>query len=120
MNLANQIYKGLRQLKPEERMIRTISMTRFWIATGLAVGLAAGTGYAQTAGQDMKDAGRSTKNAAVDTGHATSRTTKRAYHSTKRGTKKAYRKTASGTRTAGHRTANAGDAIAGKPETHPQ
>ncbi len=101
-------------------MIRTISMTRLWIATGLAVALTAGAGYAQTAGQDIKDAGRSTKNAAVDTGHATSHVTKKAYHSTKRGTKKVYHKTANGTKAAGRRTENAGDAIVGKPEKHPE
>jgi hypothetical protein len=89
------------------------------MAACLAAGLGCGAGYAQTAGQDMKDAGHDTKNAAVDTGHATKTTTKKAYHKTKSGTKKVYHKTADGTKTATHRTENAGDALAGKPAQHP-
>ena len=98
--------------------MKTENITKCLLSAGLAIVLGSGAAYAQTAGQDMRDAGHDTKNAAVDTGHATKRTTKKAYHSTKRGTKKAYRKTAEGTRTATHRTENAGDAIAGKPEQH--
>ena len=95
-----------------------IRITRLLLAASLAVGLACGTALAQTAGQEMKDAGHDTKNAAVDTGHATAQTTKKVYHKTKRGTKKVYHKTAQGTKTAAHRTENAGDALAGKPPQH--
>lgn len=97
-------------------MMKTTS--RLFLAAGLAIGLGCSAGYAQTAGQDMKDAGHDTKNAAVDTGHATKTATKKVYRKSKRGTKKAYHKTADATKTAGHRTQNAGDALAGKPPQH--
>jgi hypothetical protein len=99
--------------------VKTSSITRIVLTAGLAASLGCGVVYAQTAGQDMKDAGHDTKNAAVDTGHATKTTTKKAYHKTKSGTKTAYHKTANGTKTATHRTENAGDALAGKPAQHP-
>jgi hypothetical protein len=118
------------------------SATRFFLTAGLAASLGCTVLLAQTtAGQDMKDAGHDTKNAAVDTGHATKTTTekaynktksgtttayhktsngtKTAYHKTANGTKTAYHKTANGTKTATHRTENAGDALAGKPAQHP-
>lgn len=55
---------------------------------------------AQSAEQDMKNAGRETKNAAKDTGHGVATGSKDAYHSTKRGTKKAYHKTKRGVKKA--------------------
>ena len=48
---------------------------------------------AQTAKQDMKNAGSHTKSAAQDAGHGISEGSQKAYHKTKRGTKKAYHKT---------------------------
>ena len=57
-----------------------------------------------TAGQDMKNAGTDTKDAARDTGHATKTTTKKVYHHTKSGTHTAYDKTKEGTHTAADRT----------------
>jgi hypothetical protein len=96
----------------------TKSIARYLLAAGLAVALGTGAAYAQDAGQDMKDAGHATKDAAVDTGHATKaaakdtgHATKRVYHKTKHVTKRAAKTTA-------HRTENAGDAIAGKPQQH--
>jgi hypothetical protein len=94
------------------------TMTKFMFTAGLAMGLGAGIAIAQTAGQDMKDAGHDTKNAAVDTGHAT----RKVAHKTVRGTKHVAKKTGHETKHAavatGHRTENVGDAIAGKPEKH--
>ncbi|MBB5055397.1 putative small secreted protein [Granulicella aggregans] len=64
---------------------------------------------AQTAGQDIKDAGHETKQAAKDTGHGIKKGTKTGYHKTKNGTKKAYHKTGSG-------IAKVGDKMEGKPK----
>jgi hypothetical protein len=94
------------------------AITKAFLVAALAIGLGSGASYAQTAGQDMKDAGHSTKDAAVDTGHATKRVAKKTGH----GTKVVAKKTAHGTKKAavatGHRTENVGDAIVGKPEKH--
>ncbi|HEV2618924.1 MAG TPA: hypothetical protein VGU23_03185 [Acidobacteriaceae bacterium] len=109
--------------------MKSETMTKLVFVAGLAMGLGAGVAFAQTAGQDMKDAGHDTKNAAVDTGHATKRVAKKTATGTKHvatktatGTKHVAKKTATGTKhvavAAGHRTENAGDAIAGKPATH--
>ena len=103
-----------------------------WMKRLLAAALAAGLGgsaLAQTAGQDMKNAGSETKAAAKDTGKATAQATKTTARKTKNGTKKAYHKTVNatkdagedtkaGAKEAGRRTENAGDAVAGKPEKH--
>ena len=78
----------------------------------LALAMAAGTTMtmsAQTAKQDMKDAGHETKEAAVDTGHATKKVVKKGAHKTK----VAARKTKNATE-------NFGDRVADKPETHPK
>lgn len=48
----------------------------------------------QSAKQDMKDPGHSTKNAAQDTGRATKKTAKKTGHAVKHTTKKATHKTA--------------------------
>jgi len=118
----------------------TSRITHFLIAGALSVGMSAGLGFAQSASQDMKNAGHETKDAAVDAGHGTAKGTSKAYHATKKGAKTAAHKTAKGTETAadktgdaaktvghdtksvaketGRRTANAGDALAGKPEKH--
>ena len=47
---------------------------------------------AQTAGQDLKNAGSDTKNATKSAGHGISKGTKKGYNKTKSGTKKAYHK----------------------------
>lgn len=60
------------------------------------------TTHHNTAGQDMRNAGRSTKNAARDTGRATKRGTKKAWRKTKHGTKKAWNKTKNTTKGAVH------------------
>ena len=78
----------------------------------LAFALLAGTSmtvHAQTAKQDMKDAGHETKDAAIDTGHATKKVTKKAAHKTKRAAVKTK-----------NATENLGDRIADKPEEHPK
>jgi hypothetical protein len=48
--------------RPEERRMKVETMTKILLAAGLAIGLGSGVAYAQTAGQDMHDAGHSTKN----------------------------------------------------------
>jgi hypothetical protein len=137
---------GMRRRTPEDE---TMKLTGFLLSAGLAASLACGAAYAQDAGQDMKDAGHATKDAAKDTGQATKaaakdtgQATKKAYHKTADATDRAADKTANGARDAGHdtkvaakttgrktkavtkttvhRTQNAGDALAGKPEEHPQ
>jgi hypothetical protein len=66
----------------------------------LASAMVCGAGafsFAQTAGQDMKNAGHETKEAAKDTGRGIKKGTKTGYHKTKRGTKKVVHKTARAT-----------------------
>jgi len=78
----------------------------------LALALLAGTAMtlpAQTAKQDVKDAGHDTKDAVVDTGHATKKVTKKAAHKTKKAAVKTK-----------NATENLGDRVADKPETHPK
>jgi hypothetical protein len=55
---------------------------------------------AQTAKQDIKNAGTDTKDATKSAGHGIAKGTKHAYHATKRGTKKVVHKSARGTRKA--------------------
>ncbi|HEV2647358.1 MAG TPA: hypothetical protein VGU46_13430 [Acidobacteriaceae bacterium] len=94
------------------------TITKFMFTAGLAMGLGAGVAFAQTAGQDMKDAGHATKDAAVDTGHATKKVAKKTAHGTKHVAKKTGHATKHAAVATGHRTENVGDAIAGKPEQH--
>jgi hypothetical protein len=54
---------------------------------------------AQTAGQDMKDAGHATANATKDAGHGIAKGTKTGYDKTKEGTVKATHATVHGTKT---------------------
>ena len=61
------------------------------LAAALAVVPSALT-FAQTASQDMKNAGSETKSATKNAGHSISKGTKKGYHKTKSGTKKAYHK----------------------------
>lgn len=78
------------------------------LASTLALGSVCA--IAQTAGQDMKDAGHDTKNAAKETGHGVKKGTKTGYRKTKNGTKKVYHKTGSGLK-------KLGDKMDGKPDT---
>ncbi len=48
--------------------------------------------FAQTASQDMKNAGSDTKSASKNAGSSISKGTKKGYRKTKSGTKKAYHK----------------------------
>jgi len=80
-----------------------------WSALFLSAALTvASVAVAQTAGQDMKDAGHDTKQAAKDTGNGVKKGTKTGYHKTKHGAKKAYHKTGEGTE-------KLGDKMQGKP-----
>lgn len=96
--------------KVEGRGMKKTEMARLVIVVGFGFGLGCGLAMGQSAGQDMKDAGKDTKAAAVHTGHATAKTTKKAYHKTKHGTQKAYHKTVQGTK-------KVGDKVAGKPDS---
>jgi hypothetical protein len=76
---------------------RSVVMKTFLAPYGVALLLLCSvpmTVPAQTAKDDIKDAGRSTKRAAKDTGKATAKTAKTAGHKVKRGTKKAANKAA--------------------------
>ena len=68
--------------------------TRFTLAltTALLLTSPAASLFAQTASQDMKNAGSDTKSATKSAGSGVSKGTKKAYHKTKSGTKKAYHK----------------------------
>jgi hypothetical protein len=77
-----------------------------WIAAfALSLPLAA-----QTATQDMKNAGTDTKQAATSAGHGVSKGSKTAYHKTVNGTKTGYHKTVHATKTGVHK-------VEGKPNT---
>jgi hypothetical protein len=86
------------------------------LTTALCIGMAAPAALAQTAGQDMKDAGHETKNATKDVGHGVAKGTKKGWHKTKAGTEKAYHKTAQGTKHVVHGTAHATEHGASKVE----
>ena len=79
-------------------------MGTFVVTAALALGCAAPVVLAQTAGQDVKDAGTDTKDAAKDLGHGVAKGTKKAAHGTKEGTEKAYDKTKEGTMKAADKT----------------
>lgn len=68
------------------------------LALGLFTVGFAGISYAQTAGQDMKNAGHDTKQAAKDAGKGVAKGAKKTGHAIKNGTKKAANKTADATR----------------------
>lgn len=82
----------------------SIGVMAFALATGTTTMLPA-----QTAKQDMKNAGQKTKEAAVDTGHATKKVAKKGAHKTKVAAEKTK-----------NATENFGDRVADKPETHPK
>jgi len=97
------------------------------LASALCMGMAVPAAMAQTAGQDMKDAGHETKNATKDVGHGIAKGTKKGWHTTKsgtekvasgtkHGTEKAYDKTKSGTKHVVHGTARATEHGANKVE----
>ncbi len=80
-----------------------------WTSLLLAATLTFGSSaIAQSAGQDMKNAGTDTKDAAKSTGSGIKKGTKTAYRKTKNGTKKAYHKTGKGAE-------KVGDKMQGKP-----
>jgi hypothetical protein len=80
-----------------------------WTGLLLATTLTfASSAIAQSAGQDMKNAGTDTKDAAKSTGSGIKKGTKTAYRKTKNGTKKAYHKTGEGAE-------KVGDKMQGKP-----
>lgn len=79
-------------------------MGTFVVTAALLMGTGAPVMFAQTAGQDIKDAGHDTKDAAKDTGHGVKKGTTKAWHGTKKGTEKAYDGTKSGTETAYDKT----------------
>jgi hypothetical protein len=99
-------------------------MNTFVITAALVMGGVAPVMLAQTAGQDIKDAGRDTKNAAKDAGHGVAKGTKKGYEKTKEGTEKGYHKTKQGTKHVVHKTAHAtakgADKVEDKTEQHPQ
>src|ERR1022692_2558699 len=86
----------------------TMSKTGKWIALPVVaamLSLGAGTiSLAQTAKQDMKDAGTDTKNATKATGHGIAKGTKTAVRKTKNGTETAVKDTGHGAKVAGEKT----------------
>jgi hypothetical protein len=86
----------------DENQMKAIELTSGSLL--LALALTCAPAIAQTAGQDMKNAGTDTKNAAKDAGHGVKTGTVKAYDKTASGTKTAYHKTANGTNTAYHKT----------------
>src|ERR1700733_3633230 len=91
--------------------MKTVTLARMLLVAGLGIGLSSGAAIAQDAGQDMKDAGHATKDAAKDTGHATktaavdtAHATRTVAHKTAHGTTVAADKTADGAKVAGHDT----------------
>jgi hypothetical protein len=94
-------------------------LSRITLASSLALGLISGVGLAQSATQDIKNAGTDTKDAGKDVGHGVAKGTTKAYHSTAHGTKVAADKTADTSKTVAHKT-SAGtkktvDKVEGKP-----
>jgi hypothetical protein len=70
-----------------------------YLSTALLIGSLAIPAYSQdsqSAGQDMKDAGTHTKNAAKDVGRGTKKGAKKTGHAVKKGTHKAASATAKG------------------------
>jgi len=109
---------------PTENIMQIRKSSTLFLSAVLAFGMSSAVVFAQTAGQDMKNAGHETKNAAKDTGHGISKGTRKAYDKTSEGTKTAYDKTKHGTKKAYHKTARGTKHVAhkveGKPATSPQ
>jgi hypothetical protein len=76
----------------------------------LIIALSAAPAIAQTAGQDIKNAGSDTKHATTSAGKGIEKGTKTGYHKTVSGTKKGYHKTAHVTKKGVHK-------VEGKPDT---
>jgi hypothetical protein len=72
-----------------------------------ALAIAGQSSARDTAGQDVHQAGRDTKNAAKDSGRAVKNGSKDAYNDTKHGSKKAWHSTKKGTKKAWHKTKGA-------------
>ena len=70
-----------------KRTLRTLAL-----AAVTAIAVSPTLVFAQTASQDMKNAGSNTKSATKNAGSSISKGTKKGYHKTKNGTKKAYHK----------------------------
>ena len=85
-------------------MKRVLSFSLKMTTAALFASLCVGGALAQTAGQDMKDAGHDTAHATKKVAHKTGEGTKKAYHKTKHVTKVAAHKTADGTETVAHDT----------------
>lgn len=75
-------------------------------ALAMGVVLSAVSLVAQTAKQDMKEAGHDTAQATRNTGHAIAKGTEKGYDKTKEGTVKAAHATAHGTKVAARKTKN--------------
>ena len=77
------------------------------LASALILGGMSPALMAQTAGQDMRNAGHETKNATEDAGHGIASGTRKGWHATKHGTEHAYHKTKRGTKHIVHKSAAA-------------
>src|ERR1700733_11107675 len=84
--------------------MRFRQLSMITLASSLALGLISGVGLAQSATQDLKNAGTDTKDAGKDVGHGVAKGTTKAYHSTANGTKVAADKTADTSKTVAHKT----------------
>jgi predicted small secreted protein len=82
--------------------------TAFLSTALLVAGALALPGYqdSQSAGQDMKDAGANTKNAAKDVGRGTKKAAKKTGHAVKKGANKAASATAKGADKVADKTAD--------------
>ncbi|SEG38066.1 hypothetical protein SAMN05421819_2792 [Bryocella elongata] len=95
--------------------MRTFHKTLSVLAAAvLAVALPLG---AQTAGQDIKNAGHDTADASKQVAHKTAHGTKKVYHKTKHATKVAAHKTGEGVDTAAHDTKYGTEVAAKKTAT---
>ena len=78
--------------------MQRLTLSRLALTAIMALTVPSVLGFAQTASQDMKNAGSDTKSATKNAGSSISKGTKKGYRKTKNGTKKAYHKV-DGTRT---------------------
>ena len=99
---------------------KEIDMKSKWIVLPVVAAMltfsANAVSFAQTAKQDMKDAGTDTKNAVKNTGHGIAKGTKTAARKTKNGTETAARKTKNGTKKVVHKAAHGTAKTADKVE----
>lgn len=99
--MAFRILDGL--VCSNKSMKKALLSTALLIASSLALPAYQGT---QSAGQDMKDAGTDTKNAAKDVGHGTKKAAKKTGHAVKKGTHKAASETSKGANKVEDKTAD--------------